>query len=210
MHGQAGLASALSAWRARASGAGLEAAATTAKRYNFVNTCNYLLSWRCACSGKVRSSGRVMQQHSCSRSQRASSTSFWSSCSARRASPPAPARPSSPGQPRSRSRAGSTRARAAAGTRGTSAARNDGSSPCTAPSRRARRGASAPFQPARVSPAAAPRWQRWPMGAVGPHSPAIGPRGRHSAPKGAENATGERQAGHCPRPRRAPYLNSAV
>ena len=73
---------------ARASGAGLEAAATTAKRYNFVNTCNYLLSWRCACSGKVRSSGRVMQQHSCSRSQRASSTSFCASCSARRASPP--------------------------------------------------------------------------------------------------------------------------
>ena len=153
-----------------------------------------------ACSGKVRSSGRVMQQHSCSRSQRASSTSFWSSCSARRASPPASASPSSPAQPRSRSRAGSTRARAAAVTRGTSAARNDGSSPCTAPSRRARRGASAPFQPARVSPAAAPRWQRWPMGAVGPHSPAIGPRGRHSAPKGAENATGERQAGHA-RPR---------
>ena len=38
---------------ARASGAGLEAAATTAKRYNFVNTCNYLLPWRCACSVKV-------------------------------------------------------------------------------------------------------------------------------------------------------------
>ena len=66
MHGQAGLASALSAWRARASGAGLEAAATTAKRYNFVNTCNYLLSWRCR---KVHSSGRVMQQHSSSQSE---------------------------------------------------------------------------------------------------------------------------------------------
>ena len=64
--------------------------------------------------------------------------------------------------------------------------------------RRARRGASAPFQPARVSPAAAPRLQRWPTGAFGPHSPALGPRGRRSAPKGAENATGERQAGHCP------------
>ena len=123
-HGQAGLASALSAWRARASGAGLEAAATTAKRNTFVNTCNYLLSWRCR---KVRSSGRVMQQHSCSRSQRASSTSFCASCSARRASPPAPARPSSPSQPHSRSRSSSTRAHAAAVTRGTSAARNDGS-----------------------------------------------------------------------------------
>ena len=63
--------------------------------------------------------------------------------------------------------------------------------------RRARRGASAPFQPARVSPAAAPRLQRWPTGAFGPHSPAFGPRGRRSAPKGAENAAGERQAGHC-------------
>ena len=92
----------------------------------------------------------------------------------------------------------------------TSAALNDGSRPCTAPWRRARRGASAPFQPARVGPAAASRLQRWPTGAVGPHRPALGPRGRHSAPKGAENATGERQAGHCPRPRRAPYLNSSV
>ena len=63
--------------------------------------------------------------------------------------------------------------------------------------RRARRGASAPFQPARVSPAAAPRLQRWPTGAFGPHSPALGPRGRRSAPKGAENAAGERHAGHC-------------
>ena len=130
----------------------------------------------------------------CQSSQRASSTSFWSSCSARRASPPAPARPSSAAQPRSQSRAGSTWAHAAAGTRGTSAARNDGS---TSVHGELDIQLQAPFQPARVSPAAVSRLQRWPTGAFGPHSPALGPRGRHSAPQGAENAAGERQAGHC-------------
>ena len=206
MHGQAGLASALSAWRARASGAGLEAAATTAKRYNFVNTCNYLLSWRCACSGKVRSSGRVMQQHSCSRSQRASSTSFWSSCSARRATPPAPARPSSPAQLRSQSRAGSTRARAAAVTRGTSAARNDGSTSVHGELDVAHQRLSSPPGWAPLRSRAGRGGQRVPSGRTAPRWG----RGAGTAPPRAPRTPQANARQAIARPRRAPYLNSAV
>ena len=67
-----------------------------------------------------------------------------------------------------------------------------------------------PFQPARVGPAAVPRLQRWPTGAVGPHSPAMGPRGRHSAPKAAARTAQASARQAIARPPRAPYLNSAV
>ena len=204
-HGQAGLASALSAWRARASGAGLEAAATTAKRYNFVNTCNYLLSWRCACSGKVRSSGRVMQlcTAAAGTSQRASSTSFWSSCSARHASPPAPARPSGPAQPRSRSRAGSTRARAAAVTRGTSAARNDGSAP-SRPASATRRISAFPARQGgpRCGLALAKGGQRVPLGRTAPRWA----RGAGTAPPRPQRERRRRAPGRPLHQPRAPYL----
>ena len=76
--------------------------------------------------------------------------------------------------------------------------------------RRARRGASAPFQPARVSPAAALRLQRWPTGAFGPHSPALGPWGRHSAPQAAARTPQASARQAIARPPRVPYLNSAV
>ena len=76
--------------------------------------------------------------------------------------------------------------------------------------RRARRGASAPVQPARVSPAAAPRLQRWPTGAFGPHSPALRPWGPHSAPQAAARTPQASARQAIARPPRVPYLNSAV